>query len=118
MPSDLASSQLARPHISMQPSLSPAKHSWLTSGAAPRVLICLQIACQFILLSGAGSASALRPLVRISTFATSLLFFVVRPRARRSVPPPPAKFCLAAVAIVGLSILHPLTSSWLAGLAQ
>ncbi len=112
------SSQPAGPSVPKQSSLPHAKNSWLTSGAAPRVLIYSQIVCQFILLSGAGSISALRPIVRTGSFATSLLLLFVIPRSRMSGAHPAAKFGLAAVAIVGLSIFHPDTNTLLAASAH
>ncbi len=96
----------------------PEHRSVLNSGAVARVLIYIQISCQFLLLSGAGSNAVLRPIVRTATFATGLALIFIVPRLYRGSSHPAAKAAFAIVIILLLSLLHPYTNSWLAGTAH
>ncbi len=62
------------------------------------------------------TSGPLRTLVRISTFGASLLLLVLIRGGGYRHPAMPA--AVAAVIVVGASVFHPSTSTWLAGAAQ
>src|SRR4051794_35444253 len=88
------------------------------SGLTPRVFIGLMIACQLVLLSGAGAIAELRPYVRTAAFAASLvLLFLVRGKTSAGAHPA-SKAALIILLIVGISIFRPDTSTLTAGIAH
>lgn len=96
----------------------PQAQGRLWTGAAARWLIYLQIGCQLVLLSGAGSESSLRPVVRTASFAASLVLLALVPRIKGALYHPARKFCLVILAIIGVALCLPDTPSLLAGVAH
>jgi hypothetical protein len=86
-------------------------------GAIARYLIYAQILCQMILLSGAGSISAVRPYVRIATFGIGLVLLALIPM-RRGLKHPARNFALIVMGLIVLALANPGTTNLTAALAH
>jgi hypothetical protein len=96
----------------------PIKSRRQWTGAAAGWLIYLQIICQLALLSGAGSDSFFRPLVRSASFAGSLLLLALVPRIKGIPSHPARKPALVILAIIGVALCLPDTPNLFAGAAH
>jgi hypothetical protein len=109
--SAIALDSVQRPRIHSAP-----REPW--TGAIARLLIYLQIICQLVLLSGAGSDSSLRPIVRSASFAGSILLLALVPRIKRLPSHPATKPALAVMAIIAVALFLPDTPNLFAGTAH